>query len=179
MPKDPEPETLISGRTVFGGYGALVVSFTELNDDFGVLVGGRGGLIINHAFVIGGGGYGLANEVDVIGTPPRDNSLLDFGYGGVLLGYVIGSRKLLHLSIHTLIGAGGACLRTGIYDVWYDDDAFFVAEPGVDLILNVTKHFRMGVGGSYRYVYGVDLDGLSDGDLSGPSASMIFKVGSF
>jgi hypothetical protein len=45
--------------------------------------------------------------------------------------------------------------------------------------MNVTHHFRLGVGARYRHVSGVDLEGMSDHDLSGPSASLIFKFGKF
>ncbi len=175
IPREQEDETLVSGKTVFGLYGGPVVKFTELNDDFAVLVGGHGGLIINRTFVIGGGGYGLANHIDVI-TP--EHHLLDFGYGGIIFEYIISSRKLFHLSIHSLIGGGSLCYREYYYDPWYDD-MFFVAEPGVDLMLNISRHFRMGLGGSYRFVYGVDLANLSDADISGPSASLTFKFGLF
>ncbi|NIN69246.1 MAG: hypothetical protein GTO63_32105, partial [Anaerolineae bacterium] len=54
-----EPETLIEGDVRHGGFGGPVVKFTEVNNEFGVLVGGRGGWIINDSFVLGAGGYGL------------------------------------------------------------------------------------------------------------------------
>ena len=38
------------------------IRFTQIDGDFGVLVGGRGEWIINHRFVLGGGGYGLTNQ---------------------------------------------------------------------------------------------------------------------
>ena len=34
------------------------MTFTTLNGENAVLVGGRGGWIINHSFVLGGAGYG-------------------------------------------------------------------------------------------------------------------------
>jgi hypothetical protein len=49
----------------------------------------------------------------------------------------------------------------------------------VDLELNFSRHFRIGIGGSYRYVNGVNLFGLTDGDLSGPAAKVNFKFGHF
>jgi len=175
IPREQEEETLIRGKTVFGLYGGPVVKFTELDNDFAVLVGGRGGLIINHTLVIGCGGYNLANHIDVM-TP--EHHLLDLGYGGIFFEYIMGSRKLFHLSIHSLIGGGGLCYREYYYEPWYDD-MFFVAEPGADLMLNISRHFRMGLGGSYRFIYGIDLAGLSDAAVSAPSASLTLKFGFF
>jgi len=137
-------------------------------------VGGRAGFIINRALLIGIEGYGLVNEIEV--STPR-NRLLDFGYGGLFLGYVNRSQKLVHLSIHSLIGGGGLHYRPDYYDDWVD--AIFIVEPGADLILNVTRRFRIGLGGSYRFVSGVDLDGLSNDEIGGLSASLVFKFGRF
>jgi len=179
IPKEKEDETLISRKTTIGWFFGPAVKFSEINDEFAVLTGGHAGLIINRTFIIGISGYGLVNEI-AVGAP--GNRLLDFGYGGLFLGYVNRSHKIVHLSIHSLIGGGGLCYRTYFYDDWYEDwhdDAIFVLEPGVDLMLNVTRHFRIGLGGSYRFVSGVDFDGLSNDDLSGPSASLTFKLGKF
>lgn len=173
--KDKEDETLITRKTTIGGFLAPVVKFSELNNEFAVLVGGQGGLIINRSFIIGLAGYGLANGIDV-DTP--GNQLLDFGYGGLFLGYVNRSHKLVHLSIHSLIGGGGLRYRMGFYDDWYDD-VIFVFEPGIDLLVNVTRHVRIGFGGTYRFAHGVDFGGLSNNDISGPSASLILKFGKF
>jgi hypothetical protein len=51
-----EEKTLVGNGFDNGGYGAPVVKFMSLGGEVGVLVGGRGGWIINHTFVIGGGG---------------------------------------------------------------------------------------------------------------------------
>ena len=58
-----QQETLLSGNIESGGFGGFVVRFSEIGGAFAVLAGGRGGWIINHTFVLGGGGYGLANDV--------------------------------------------------------------------------------------------------------------------
>lgn len=174
VPRNVGDETLFHGRTRVGGFLGPVIKFSEINNQFAALVGGRAGFIINRALVVGIEGYGLVNEIKV--STPR-NRLLDFGYGGLLLGYVNRSQKLVHLSINTLIGGGGLHYRPDYYDEWID--AVFVCEPGADLIINITKHFRIGLGGSYRFVSGVDLPGLDNGDLDGPSASLVFKFGRF
>ena len=176
-PREQEDETLISGKMDFGFYGGPIIKFTEMNDEFAVLIGGRGGLLINHRFLIGGGGYGLANEIPAGHMWPNDY-LLELGYGGLVLEYILRPRKLIHLSFYTLIGGGGLCFRDQWYEPW-DHDAFFVAEPGIDLIMNITNCFRIGVGGSYRYTSGINSDGLQDEDIMGPSAALTFKFGWF
>ncbi len=63
FPAFAQEETLIKGDVESGGFGGPVVKMTSLNGQDGILVGGRGGWILNHSFIIGGGGYGLANNV--------------------------------------------------------------------------------------------------------------------
>lgn len=60
-----EDETLLGGEIESGGYGALVVKFGHIKGEGGILVGVQGGWIVNHTLVIGGGGYGLANNIRV------------------------------------------------------------------------------------------------------------------
>lgn len=155
-----------------GGFGGPVVRFTQINGDFGVLTGGRGGWIVNHRFVLGGGGFGLANKIEV--ESESEATRLEMGYGGGMVEVIIASDALIHLSAECLIGAGGLTSPE-----LSEDDAFFVMEGGANILLNVTKFFRLGLGGSYRHVQGADFRGIESGDLSGPSAVLTFKFGSF
>ena len=51
-----QDEQLVSGKIESGGFGAPVWKITQINGETAMLTGGRGGWIINHTFVIGGGG---------------------------------------------------------------------------------------------------------------------------
>ena len=178
-----QEETLLgSGKISNGGFGGPVVKFTSINKHFGVLVGGQGGWIINHSFVIGGGGYGLVNNVKTENIFLGERQLLNFGYGGVELHYINNSDKLIHYTISLLIGGGGIGYRQpNDWDWDWDTNtrSFFVMEPTVRLMLNVTSFFRIGVGGGYRLISGTSLDELKDSDISGPSAEIVLKFGKF
>jgi hypothetical protein len=181
-PAIAQEETLLSGKIENGGYGGPFVMFGNINGQTGVFVGGQGGWIINHTFVLGGRGYGLVNEVDVEGL---ENIKLEFGCGGALLEYVIASDKVFHASIQCMIGAGGVQYAVKDYTQEHDEidysinDAFFVLEPGVNLVLNITRHFRVSAGAAYRYVNGVEYEDLSDSDISGVSGQILFLFGVF
>src|SRR4051794_928589 len=60
MPVAEQPRTLLSRPFQSGGYGAPVVSYTRFAGTDSVLIGARGGWVLNHQLVIGGGGFGLA-----------------------------------------------------------------------------------------------------------------------
>jgi len=180
-----QEETLIgNGEVSHGGFGGPVIKFTQVKGEPGVLVGGRGGWIINHSFVIGGGGYGLVNKIeannDFLGLRPY----LNFGYGGVELEYIIQSDKLLHFTVCTLIGGGAVSYREHLWDDSWDEwnspnDAFFVLEPSAGVELNIISFFRVNAGVSYRFISGAEFDDLKNKDLAGVSAFLTLKFGKF
>ena len=187
-------ETLFSGNITNGGFGGPRIKYSSVGNSQGVFVGGRGGWIINHQFVIGGGGYGLATTIDAPSEAydlPRfkDANIIDglelaFGYGGLELEYIHAWERLIHLSVSALIGGGGVDYTEDNSEDTSQDtngtgDSLFVFEPSVHAEINVTKWMRLNAGVSYLLVKGVDLAGLSDSDLSGGGISMILKFGSF
>jgi hypothetical protein len=184
LPAFAQEQTLFSGKVEHGGYGGPVVKFLSVNGKLGVLVGGHGGWIINHTLVLGGGGYGLVNNVAANRLGPLNEEYIDFGYGGFEAEWVMNSDKLVHFSIHTLIGGGGVQYRNQGEDITYrnqNSDGFFVFEPGATIDLNVTTWMRFSAGASYRFVNGVDSnsDVTSDEDLTGPSAILMVRFGKF
>lgn len=178
-----QEETLLgSGEISNGGFGGPVVKFTSINKHFGVLVGGQGGWIINHTFVIGAGGYGLVNNIKTENLFLGERQLLNFGYGGLELHYIDNSNRLVHYTFSLLIGGGGIGYRhpdNWEWDLDTNTKSFFVLEPTVRIMLNVTSFFRIGLGGGYRLISGVSLDDMKDSDISGPSAEIVLKFGKF
>ena len=164
-----QQKVLIGEEVTHGGAGGPVVKLTYLNNTFGILVGGYGGYIINHTFLIGGGGYGLSTDIFVSGNK------LSFGYGGLVAEYIGFSDEIIHFKAGTLIGAGKATFN--------EEDSgapFFVLEPGVDAEFNITSFFRVCAGLSYRFVIGATgLSGVSDASLSGLAGEIAFKFGYF
>ncbi|MCP4131687.1 MAG: hypothetical protein GY754_11975 [bacterium] len=164
------------------GYGAPVVKYTKTGDMYGWMVGGRGGLIINENWVIGGAGYGLVYPTkrrEVAGSYTGDKPNLHMGYGGAMLEYYFFPKSVVHLSAGVVVGAGGLGVVADNEDYERGGDAFFVVEPEVNLFVNLTRFARIGVGGSYRYVHGVGTEGLSDSDFRGFSGQVICAFGWF
>ena len=186
-----ESETLFgSGEITHGGYGGPEVKLTQLQGEMGLMVGGRGGWIINSSFSIGGGGYGLVTTHKINNYPTfydDSSAYLRVGWGGVFLEYINNSNNLIHFTVNTLIGGGEASYtksyKNGMMwgnDGWsYESTPFFVVEPGATVDLNVAKFFRISLGASYRFVSGVDLTRTTNKDLSGASANLAFKFGKF
>ncbi|MCL5021529.1 MAG: hypothetical protein M1339_07730 [Bacteroidetes bacterium] len=190
LPLHAQEQTLISGPIDNGGFGGPVVKFSQIDNRFALLVGGYGGWLINHSFMIGGGGFGLANNIRgsraaqiYYGT--GDNLRLQFGYGGFMLEYIGEPNSLIHYNVSALIGAGGVNYDYIDNASWpYNDNfgdasACFVFEPSAGAELNVTQFFRIDAGASYRLVRGTDLVGISDSQLSDFAVNLTFKFGKF
>jgi len=170
-PATAQEQTLVGHGIESGGFGAPVVKFTQVNGEFGLMVGGRGGWIINHRFVLGGGGYGLVNDSWVNGVPLE--SQLQFGYGGLELEGIIASNSIVHFTVSSLVGGGGVTFGLT------QSDAVFVLEPQATVELNITSFMRMNVGGGYRWVTDVDLYPFTNGDFSAAFGSLALKFGKF
>jgi len=195
---DPPMRTLLGGDSTLhhGGWGAPSAHYTRIMDQDAMLVGLRGGWIINHRFTLGFAGHGLVTDVVnkdydnyLIdnGTVIRDNSRFFMGYGGLLLEPVIAYRSPLHITLPIIIGAGGCGygynseLPDDFDPYTYSDDAqaFFVIEPGIELEMNVISLVRVGIGASYRYTSDIDLPTTAKDALHGLNAGVTIKVGRF
>lgn len=179
-------ETATEKPSESGAFGGPVVKVTRINDVFGLIVGGRAGWIYKHTYAIGGGFYGLLRdiEVEVPESPERE---FEFAYSGLELEYIIAPSRDVHLSAHTLIGFGGLTDRYQRVVPYYGydeysrfggpDDSFFIVEPGLNIVWNMKTYLQIYFGGSYRYIRGVEVEGLQNSDLNGYSVVVTFRFG--
>jgi hypothetical protein len=192
-----EIKTIFGGpndKITHGGYGAITVNYSKIDGKDAVLVGGRGGWIINHHFVLGLAGMGFASDLsyESVASNDPDPYFLTGGYGGLLLETILMPYSPVNISIPVTIGAGGATYAYKYYySGWdeyyyqnYDASAYFVIEPGVEINLNVVKFMRVTFGGYYRYTSGLNLenpDGVkADSNiLNGFSGGLSLKFGKF
>jgi hypothetical protein len=193
--KGPEIQTVFrGGARSIGGYGALTNKFTTIRGRTANLVGAYGGVYFNHQFFLGLGASALTNTISVplqySADPSRDMNY-EYGQVGLVTEYVIGSNKAFHLAFNLFSGAGFT-VQNDRYD-WrdHDDDDFdfdeeskdtnwfFVAEPGVQLEINVFKWMRFSPGVSYRAAFGSEGLGMKDSDISNISYNATLKFGRF
>jgi len=143
---------------------------TKIADETAELVGIEVGPSMNRGLYLGLGAYGLVNDVDA-GDSGKLNSF-DLWYAGFMVDYTVLASEVVHGSVGFLIGGGAV----NVSDVPGSDSAsLFVFEPGVNLMVNVTKGIELGVGASYRIMNGSDIDGFANSDLSGPAASIFVR----
>jgi hypothetical protein len=167
--KKSEMQTVFGkpGKIEHGGYGALTFGYTTIDDRGALIMGGRGGWLINHHFTLGLAGYGFFNNLENQSNYEQSkNYSIGGGYGGLFLEAIIAPNFPVHVAIPLTIGAGGATLAEG--NVWssssssweyynYDASAFFVIEPGLEIEMNIVEFFRLSLGANYRWTNGIDL----------------------
>lgn len=172
--QDSDIQTLFSGSTRISGFGGPIMSFTTLNGEFAHMMGGGGGVLLGD-FFLGGYGEGLTNGI------PVNGNRLNFGHGGFWTGYSFMAARPLHPTVSAQIGWGSVSEHDPDYSYWGTPDNVFVFNPALELEMNFTKFFRLGVGVHYRIVTGAnpEISSLSNSDLSGPGALLTFKFGWF
>lgn len=185
--EDKEIKTLLGENVSHGGYGAIMVNYTVIDDKDAILVGGKGAWIINHVLGIGIGGYGFANDLTFDNVLDEKGYSLAGGYGGLLIEPVILPHSPVHIAVPILVGAGGVALLDSYY-YSYDEpqsyyaaasDAFFVVEPGIEIEFNMVKFMRLSLGVYYRYTQDLELPGLDANTLNGFSGGLGLKFGKF
>jgi hypothetical protein len=184
-------ETVFSGigKDIYiSGYGAFTGSYARIKHEDAYLPGFRAGVILDN-FVLGFSGTGLAHPNkrrdygDNSYTDGRD--YINFGYGGGLIEYYFFPKKLVHFSIGTVIGGGGLSFSSDKDDDDDNDnhksgaDKFFVVEPEANIFINLARFCRIGIGGSYRYIKGLDNEVYKDRHFSGPSVRVTAAFGWF
>lgn len=189
--QDEHPSTI---RTIFqgpgsvGGYGAVTSRFTTIGGHYAHLAGGCGGVYLNHRFFLGLGGLGTTNNIpvpDQFSVQPGSPMSYEYGQFGVVSEYAVASNSAVHVNFSMFAGSGFTFqYRRDLWDYDYepgtlDENWFLVAEPGVQVEINLFRWMRISPGITYRFASGSTAPGLSDSDLSNISYSMTLKFGRF
>jgi len=161
-PSSQEPqfpkETLLSGKSYSYFYGEIGTKTADVNDNFSVLVGGQLGWTFDHAFSIGFAAYARAEHENEYGYGDWDwdwdgYRYYDYrgpAYGGFTFAFIYPPKNLIHFKISALFGAGYS---------W--DRHFYIFEPGIDVVLNISRIVRLQAGISYPLTDKADT-GLND-----------------
>lgn len=164
------------------GMGSLMMQFTAVDGDFAHMLGGGGAILLGD-FFFGAYGLGLTNSIYVNRSEYPDlyssGDRLSVGHGGFWLGYSLFGDRAIHVTFSSLIGWGTVGVRNEYYPEALYPDGIFVVSPTVEVEMNMTKFFRMGVGASYNIFSFVDLPGYSNSDFSAPGGFLSFKFGWF
>lgn len=160
------------------------MQFTAVDGEFAHMMGGGGAILVGD-FYFGGYGLGLTNNIPVNRFEPEYSDLYQAGdrltvsHGGFWIGYSLFGDRAIHVSISSLIGWGELGVRGENYPENLYPDGIFVVSPTLEVEMNLTQFFRLGVGASYNLYSFVDLPGYTSSDFSAPGGFLSFKFGWF
>jgi hypothetical protein len=180
-----EIQTLAGDRTHHGGFGALTFTATDFNDKDMMMIGIRGGWIINRALAIGFEAHGLLPIAEYASIDSATSTRAVGGYGGMFIEPIVLSNKIVHVTFPIAAGAGwvGYVVDWEDYDYYggdlVDDDVFWFIKPGASVELNVARNFRINLGASYRFTQDLQLLNTPSGGFTGWNYFLTLKFGSF
>lgn len=170
------PEVIFDNESFeISGYGAPVFRGIYLKDRTHFQCGGEGGAIIDHSFIIGGGGMGLTLGIDT-----GSNSKVMLGWGGLMIGYIFMPEIIVHPYLKVLIGGGDVEeFKQGTYCP-INTAPFFIMDAQIGTEINVSSWMRIASFVGYQFVYGpFDFDGITDKDLCGFNFGIKLEFGFF
>lgn len=156
----------------FGGTGVL---FTNINNQLGVMTGGRGSATFNNRFTFGGGGWGMPKGIE-IDTRADTLEFFKFGYGGLEFGYIFLEGQKVRFGSNLLVGCG-AGFQENYPKSKGEVKMFPVFEPSLYSQITLGKLLKLDIGLTYRFVTGSNFSFLNNRQLSGPSIYIAFLVG--
>ena len=159
-------ETVLGGGGInlSGVWGGSVNSLSSFDSNFELNNGGYFLFELNNDFLIGWTGYGsdftTANGINASIT---NNDLL--------LGYTFQSNNALHPIAYLQAGGGKLKIENE------ENDKVLVVQPSIGFEANITRWFRLGLDGGYRFTTNVDTPGFTDEDLSSFFVGLRLKFG--
>lgn len=156
-----------------GIYGGSVhnYSYFDETDEWANLRGGYFGFEFGKTLQVGWARYRLRENVSIPGS--ADDFRMRFN--GLMLGLTPQSHKVVHPKIGLVTGGG----RLTLNENSNLRDNIYVVQPSIGAEINVFKWFHLGLEGGYRMVTGVNVDGLSNADVSAPFAQIDLRFGLF
>ena len=131
-----DKDTLLGKKIQTRLFGEIQTKSTRIYEEFGLMAGIRAGLTLGGSFSIGLSGYGRVDPDYGIFDINHKNG--NPAFGGVFLAFAPAQEKLLHVRFTALAGSG---------DSW--GRVFYIFEPGVEVVLNVSEILRLNLGLSY------------------------------
>jgi len=175
-------------NVVHGVYLGLNMNYGEVAGKDAYMAGLKLAYVANQQFEVGFEGNFIYSDQDYFNTDFGETEDLIGAYGGLHLEPILFSKSRVNLSFPLLIGGGGVGYINS--DVVENDDIdqnlneddfdpFFLAEPGVSALFNISRYLQVEAGVKYRFTSKLTLRPNGVNNLNGWSAGIGIKVGVF
>jgi len=158
------------------GYGGLQVRQSSVNGSSNMLIGGYGGFLLNERLMLGAGGFGTLQTINV--PNEAGNQGYEMGYSGFVTEYNLPLSQRWQVVGGALIGGGR--FETELADGRSLKSKLFVMEPRVQLAYSLGPWIQAVAGMQYRIVSSEALpETISSSDLSNLSVGVGLRIGIF
>jgi hypothetical protein len=166
-----------------GRFVAPVLEVTSLRDQGAVMLGGRGATNVTPSLTVGVGLFGTVVQVDAPeGAVPAAPYALDIKMErfGIDLEYAFRPAAPTHLTVSSFVGGGALhYVRSGTRAQEGETDFVLLLQPAVGVERRVTDGLHLHLAASWRLAGGVEMAGLTTGDVAGPAVALAVKLGRF
>ncbi len=185
--KRDDIRTLSGSMSHSGGFGALSIRSTSFRNETMVLMGLRGGWIINRTLGIGLEGHGVIPTAKYEDIDLLNDVVIYGGYGGMFLELIFFSNEVVHVTFPVSGGAGwlgyGPDYTNDNPPVpgerIIDEDVFWYVEPGGNVEVNLSRSFRLGMGVSKRFTQDLELMSTNENAFGKMNYVITLKIGGF
>ena len=173
-------------RTIFDrGYVAVPIGYSNIDKEGAFLYGFRSVWLVSNSLGLGIGVNGFVDFSHYDNTLQR-HVLLTAEDGGLYVEPILFPKLPVHFSFPLLLGFGDIMTQKWDNDrfQYLINDVFLIAEPAAEIDLNISTHFKIALGASYKFatLHNIYLSGtspLNPDALKTWSYKLTFKFGGF
>lgn len=165
--------TLLGDLDLTGLWGGPTYNYSMSGNDWAFVRGGFGGLEFSDEFFLGYGGWRSRENFNIDNNPTVETEY-SFRQGGLIMAYSPKRDNSIHPRFTAIIGPGSIDV---VGDEVTDRDRMLIGQAMAGLELNLFQVVRLGIDGGYRFANGVDTEGYSDKDVSGPVIQIEARFG--
>jgi hypothetical protein len=142
------------------GFASVDLKLSSVQGKTAYIFGVRGGWPVSQSFSIGLAGCGA-----VITNPVTNiiNKLYSFNFGHILLSTIVGGGYYGHSAVKS------------DYEIDWTKHRYFVIEPEVIAMVDISDSFKTWIGISYRYIPNIDLNEFKNRKLNAPAVLLTFR----
>jgi hypothetical protein len=170
-------ELFAQGFTSGKGFASVDLKLSSVQGRTAYIFGVRGGWPVSQSFSIGLAGCGAVITNPVTNIINNQEYYIRLVYGGLYLEYQLYSFNFGHIRLSTIVGGGyyGHSAVKSDYEIDWTKHRYFVIEPEVIAMFDISDSFKTGIGISYRYIPNVDLKEFENRKLNAPAVLLTFR----
>ncbi len=159
------------------GYGAAVAELTSIDKKAALNLGGYGGVLINHRFLLGASGNNILFSKTINGSKTD----FQFNYYGLITEYKFFPGSFVHFSagLTSALGWLENDILTADKKKRMDGDYVYVIQPRLALELRITSFMQGKLYGNYRFTGNTKSRYFTPRNLDGAGAGAALVFGSF